>query len=126
MRNVALGVHLRLLALGRRRKRYHAENARAHPLGHGFDRAALAGSVAPFEKDAELQALVHHPLLEFDELDMQAREFPLIFLPLRLTIGCKIFTLLVGHRFTHRIGVYINQRLISVETRAMIQIRMPG
>ena len=89
MWNVALGVHLRLLALGRRGKRDHPEDARAHPLGHGFDRAALAGAVAPFEEDADLEALVHHPLLELDELDMQPREFLLVFLSLQLAVGFR-------------------------------------
>jgi hypothetical protein len=31
-------------------------------------------SVAPFEEDADPQALMHHALLELDNLDMQARE----------------------------------------------------
>jgi hypothetical protein len=48
LRQVALGVHLRLLPLGRRGKRDHTEDARAHPLCDGFDRAALAGPVTPF------------------------------------------------------------------------------
>src|SRR5580704_18447276 len=50
MWNVSLGVHLRLFALGRRGKRDHPENAWANPLGHGFDRAALAGAVAPSKR----------------------------------------------------------------------------
>jgi len=30
---------------------------------------------------------VHHPLLELDELDVQAREFLLVFLPFQLAVG---------------------------------------
>jgi hypothetical protein len=41
-----------------------------HPLGHRLDRAALAGAVAPFEENADFETLLHHPLLELDELDM--------------------------------------------------------
>jgi hypothetical protein len=37
------------------------------------------------------------PLLELNKLDVEARELPLVFLPLQLTVGGK-FTLLVGHR----------------------------
>jgi len=85
----------------RRRKRNHPEDARAHPLHHSLDRAALACPVAPVEEDADLQALVHHPLLEFDELDVQPREFPLVFPSLQLAIVCKVTVLLVGHRVTH-------------------------
>src|SRR5580704_3004920 len=97
MWNVSLGVHLRLFALGRRGKRDHPENARANPLGHGFDRAALAGAVAPLEEDADLEALVHDPLLELDELDMQARKFALVFLQLQLAVGFRVVVLGIGH-----------------------------
>ena len=72
MRQIALDVHLRLLALGRRGQRDDAEDARADALGDRLDRAALAGAVAPLEDDADLQALVHDPFLQLDQLDMQA------------------------------------------------------
>src|SRR5947199_1488023 len=97
MWDVALGVHLRLFALGWRRKRDHPEDARAHPLDHGLDRAALAGAVAPFEEDADLQALVHHPLLELDKRAVQARELPLILLALQLAVRFERIVLLVRH-----------------------------
>ena len=61
VRDVALDVHLRLLALGRRRQRDDAEHARADALGDRLDRAALAGAVAAFEHDADLQSLVLAP-----------------------------------------------------------------
>src|SRR5262249_52491877 len=70
MRNVALSIHLRLLPLGRCGKRDHPEHPRAYPLGHRLDRAALAGAVASLKEDANLQTLVHHPLLELDKLDV--------------------------------------------------------
>ena len=98
MRDIALSVHLRLFSLGRRGQRNHPENARAYSLGHRLDCAALTGAIAPFEEDAHLQALVHHPLLELDELDMQACELPLVFVPLQFTVGSKLTLLLVGHR----------------------------
>jgi hypothetical protein len=34
-----------------------------------------------------VQALVHNPLLELDELDMPARELPLIVLPFQLAVA---------------------------------------
>ena len=58
MRDVALSVHLRLFALGRRGKCDHPEDARADAFCHGFDRAALAGAVATLEQDADLHTLV--------------------------------------------------------------------
>src|SRR5690606_4364409 len=59
MPDVALHVHLALLALGRRRKRRDTEHARAYALGERLDGAALAGTVTPLEDDADLQTLVH-------------------------------------------------------------------
>src|SRR5439155_11246101 len=88
---------LRLPPPGRGGKLNDPEDARTNPLGHGLDRAALAGTVPPFEDDADLQALVHHPLLNLDELDMQAREFPLVLLPLQRAVGLKIIVVFVGH-----------------------------
>jgi hypothetical protein len=41
-----------------------------HPLGHRLDRAALAGAVASLKENADFETLLHHPLLELDELDM--------------------------------------------------------
>src|SRR5262249_54378062 len=99
VRDVALRVHLRFFALGRSGKRDHPENARTYPLGHGLDRTALAGAVAPLEEDADLQPLVHHPLLELDELDMQPRELLLVLLPFQLAAGRRIVARLVGHWF---------------------------
>ena len=56
VRDVALHVHLRLLALGRRGQRHDAETRGTHPFGDRFDRPALAGGVAAFEDDADLGA----------------------------------------------------------------------
>ena len=85
--HVALHVHLALLALRRRGQRHDAEHARAHALGDRLDRPALAGGVAAFEDDADLQALRHDPLLQLDELDVQALELLLVFLPAH-ALGC--------------------------------------
>jgi hypothetical protein len=52
------------------REGHDPEDARAHPLGHCLDRAALAGAVASLKENTDLQTLVHHPLLEFDKFDM--------------------------------------------------------
>ena len=84
MRQIALHVHLALLALGRRGQRDDAEHARADALGDRLDRAALAGAVAPLEDDADLQPLVLDPLLQLDELDVQPRELLVVVLALQL------------------------------------------
>ena len=80
VRQVALRVHLRLLALGRRGQRDHAKHPRAHALGDRLDRAALAGAVAPLEHDADLESLGHHPLLQLDQLDVQLLQLAVVVL----------------------------------------------
>src|SRR5205823_14932704 len=102
MRNVALSIHLRLLTLGRRGERNDPKNTRAHPIGHGLDRAALACPVPSFEDDADLQPLVHYPVLELHELDMQPRELPLVILPLQLALRGNVTPFLVRHRVTRQ------------------------
>ena len=84
MRQVALDVHLRLLPLGRSGQRDDAEDARTDPCGDRLDDAALAGSVAAFEEDADLLALVAHPLLQLDEFNVQLAQLALVFLALQL------------------------------------------
>jgi hypothetical protein len=78
VRHIALAVHLGLLALGRRRQRNDAEDARAHAFGDGLDGAALARAVTALEDDADLQALVHHPLLQRHQFRVQLLQFALV------------------------------------------------
>ena len=82
--DVALHVHLRLLAVGRRRQRDDAEDARADPLGDRLDRAALAGGVAALEDDDDAQALGLDPFLQVAELDLQLAKLLLVDLALDL------------------------------------------
>ena len=79
-RHVALDVHLRLFALGRRGQRDHAEYPRADALGDRLDHPALAGPVAALEHDADLQPLVDGPELQLDQLAMKPRELALVIL----------------------------------------------
>ena len=72
LRDVALHVDLGLLAVGRRRQRDDAEDARADPLGEPLDHAALAGGVAAFEDDDDPRARGLHPGLQVCDLDLQA------------------------------------------------------
>ncbi len=62
MLQIALHVHLRLFALGRRRQRNHAKDARTHAFGDRLDRTAFARAVTPFEYDADLRAGVLRPI----------------------------------------------------------------
>ncbi len=59
--NVALHIHLRLLAFGRGGQRYHAKNARADAFRNRLDDPALARAVSTFEDDANFQAVMQDP-----------------------------------------------------------------
>jgi hypothetical protein len=90
--DVALQVHLAFLAFGRCRQRDDTEDARTHPLGDRLDGAALAGAVAPFEDDADLEPLVHHPLLQLDQFHVEALE--LLFVSFFAQRFCRGFACL--------------------------------
>ena len=82
--HVPLHVHLRLLPLGRARQGHDAEHPRAHALGDGLDRAALARGVASLEDDADLGAGRLDPLLHRDQLGVQLAQLGLVLLALHL------------------------------------------
>ena len=84
VRHVALDVHLRLLAVGRRRQRDDPEHARADALGERADRPALAGGVASLEDDDHAEALVLDPFLELAQLGLQLAQLLLVLLVLHL------------------------------------------
>ena len=72
--DVALEIPLAPLALGRRRQRHDPGVPRIEAQRDGLDRAALAGRVAAFEDDGDLEPFVADPLLELDELDLEPGE----------------------------------------------------
>ena len=74
MGNVALEVPLCLLALGWRAESHHTAYAWIENLGDALDDPTLAGCVPAFEDHHRLEAFVLDPLLELDELDVQAGE----------------------------------------------------
>ena len=78
VRDVALEVPLALLALGRRRQRDDARNARVEVLRDALDRAALAGGVAALEEDHEPHAGRLHPHLQLHELRLEAQQLLLV------------------------------------------------
>ena len=75
MRHVTLHIHLRLLAVGRRRQRDESEDPRADPLGERPDGAALARGVAAFEDDDDAQPLLLDPILEMTQLGLKLAKF---------------------------------------------------
>ena len=99
MLHVALHVHLRFLAIGRRGQRHDAEHARADPLGEGADGAAFAGGVAALEHDDDAQALVLDPLLQVAQLGLELAQFLLVFLGLQLLGLAVPDFVILAHRF---------------------------
>src|SRR5258708_2537597 len=87
MLHVTLQVHLRLLAVGRRRQRDEAEYPRAYALSNGLNRSAFAGRVAALEHDYHAQALVFHPFLEFTKLSLELAQFRLVLFALDFSFG---------------------------------------
>src|ERR1700719_2938183 len=90
MLHVTLHVHLRLLAVGRRGQSGDAEYARAHALGNGLNRSALASRIAALEHDYHAQALVFHPFLEFAKLSLEAAQFSLVLFALNFSFSRTI------------------------------------
>ena len=72
MRHVALEIPLRPLTVTGLLQSNDAADARIEPLGDSLDNAALAGRIAPFENDRDLRAGMLHPVLQFDQLRLQA------------------------------------------------------
>ena len=82
--DVALEVPLGLLALGRGGERDGADDAGVEALGDALDDAALAGAVAALEDDDDLLAVVDDPVLEADELGLEAQELAEVDPPVEL------------------------------------------
>ena len=87
MRHVALEVPLRPLAVVRRGQRHHAADARIQPLRDALDRAALAGRVAALEQDHDLLARGDDPVLQLDQLGLQAEQLAEVLPPILLSLG---------------------------------------
>ena len=91
MRNVALEVPLAALALGGRGQRYRADDARIEALHDPFDRPAFARRVSPLENDDQLELLGLDPVLELDELALQAQQLLEIEAPRQGIVRFKMF-----------------------------------
>jgi hypothetical protein len=72
VRQVPLEVPLAALALGRPLERDDPGTAGVEVLGEALDRAALAGGVPALEDDDELLPRLLHPVLQLEQLDLQA------------------------------------------------------
>src|SRR5262249_51276181 len=84
VRQVALDVELRFLALGGGRQRDDAKHPGAYPFCDRLDDATLAGGIATLEDHHDSQSLVLYPQLEFHELAVQLLHMRLVLLVLHL------------------------------------------
>ena len=84
---IALHVHLALLAVGRRGQRHDPEDARTDPLGDRLDRAALAGRIPPFEDDDHALAGGLQPVLQVAEFGLKLAQFLLVDLAVELALA---------------------------------------
>ena len=93
MRDVALEVPLAALALGRRRQRHGAADARVETLRDPLDDAAFARRVPPLEDDDQLELVGDDPVLELDELALQPQQLLEIEPPRQRIVHLKMFGL---------------------------------
>ena len=96
VRHVALEVPLRALAVVGRGQRHHAADARVEPLRDALDGATLAGRVAALEQDDHLLPGGRHPVLQLDQLALQAEQLLEVFL--------AVFPSRADHRRRRRAG----------------------
>src|SRR5271165_6373671 len=80
--HVTLGIELSFLAIRGGGQRDEAKHARAHPLHHAFDNAALAGCVTTFKNDNDARSSFLHPLLQLDQFHLYLENLSLVFLVL--------------------------------------------
>ena len=74
MRDVALEVPLRALAVVGRGQRRDTADPRIEALGDALDHAALAGGVAALEEHDHLELVVLDPVLQLHQLALQAEQ----------------------------------------------------
>jgi hypothetical protein len=109
--DIALHVHLALLAIGWRRQRHDAKDSRAHALGDGLDGAALARRVAPFQHDDHALAVGADSILRVAELLLQLAQLFLVDLAFQ-------FLRLVVARHPFFPGRHVGQTTILVRADA--------
>src|SRR6185436_2386762 len=83
---IALHVHLALLAIGRRRQRHDAERTRADALGDRLDGAALAGGITAFEDDDHTFAGLLRPGLQVTQFLLELAQFLLVGLAVEFAV----------------------------------------
>src|SRR5450830_562084 len=86
MRNIALKIPLRTFAVVRRRQSGNTADAWIEALSNAFDDATLACRIAAFKQDHDLVAGGDHPILQLDQLGLQAEQFTEIQTAIRLVL----------------------------------------
>ncbi len=118
MGDVALEIPARLFTFGGGAQGHDPANAWIHGLGNSLDDAPLAGGVATFEDQHDLQFFVLDPFLQFDQFDLQPGQLFLVHLVLDLAhLGLDIAVMVKFVVVTVRISVAIavGRRLFEPE-----------
>ena len=128
VRDVALEVPLRLLALGRRAgSATTRHDARVRALGDALDDAALAGRVAALEDHDDLQALRLDVLLHDHELALELAQLP-VELGAPHSSACArmtssgALTLSTASRFSHSTWVTPSASTTSIARRVGLEV----
>ena len=74
MGHIALKIPLCSFTFGRCRQGNHSADSRIHALGNAFDRPPFAGRVATLEDDHHFHLLMHDPLLELHQFNVEFGE----------------------------------------------------
>ena len=84
MRDVAREIPLTALTLAGCGQGRHAAHPGIQALGDAFDRTALAGSISSFKDHHDFELLVDDPVLQFDQLALEAKKLLEVALALEL------------------------------------------
>jgi hypothetical protein len=87
--NIALEISLRPFTLGWSGQRSNPADARIEALGDPLDDASLAGGIASFENDHELELMAQNPVLQLDQLALEAEQLLEIDAAINGLPGCS-------------------------------------
>jgi len=113
MRHVALYVHLRLLALSRRRQCHDPEHPRADPFGDRLDGATLASRITALEHDHNALPGHLHPFLQGAQLSLQFAQLFFVDLALELTLDLALALLVAAFSALPAMFVFHDRYLLS-------------
>ena len=127
MRDVALEVPLRPLPFGRGREGDDSNEAGVEQSRHPLDEAALAGGIPAFEQHYHPKAAVPDPLLELEQLHLEAAELLVIVLSVKnALVRAPLSVLLVLQLRCLRHGQQCSKRLALPDLEFWFLVKFNG